>query len=99
MFVALAGLLLFFHDRKKVGNFIAGTDTSQSAQAQQQQGSYDAKGKHTPLPVDHYVFSGMKYDIHFVTVDVTTFGKSKYKLLQVLLSFSLFSLLLDCKGG
>ena len=67
---------MFFCDRKKVGNFIAGNDTSQSAQAEQQ-GSY-ADGKHTSLPVDQYLFLGMKYDIHFLTVDVTTFGKSKY---------------------
>ena len=83
-------IILIFCDRKKVGNFIAGNDTSQSAQAEQQ-GSY-ANGKHTPLPVDQYLFLGMKYDIHFLTVDVTTFGKSKYKLLQVLFSFTLFHL-------
>ena len=81
LFVALTGWsILIFCDRKKVGNFIAGNDTSQSAQ-EDQQGSYDAKGKHTQLPADQYLFLGMKYDIHFVTVDVTTFGKSKYKLL------------------
>ena len=82
----MTGFSYFCFDRKKVGNFIAGNDTNQSAQTEEQ-GSYDSKGKHTPLPVDQYLFLGMKYDIHFVTVDVTTFGKSKYKLLQVLTSF------------
>ena len=71
-----AGFSSWF-DRKKVGNFIAGNDTSQSQQAGQQ-GPYDDKGKHTPLPVDHYMFSGLRFTLHFVTVDVTTVGKSKY---------------------
>lgn len=70
-------LFLYSSDRKKVGNFIAGNDTSQSQQTEQQ-GAYDGKGKHTPLPVDQYLFSGMRFTIHSVTVDVTTVGKSKY---------------------
>ena len=72
--------------RKKVGNFIAGNDTSQSQQTEQQ--GYDGKGKHTPLPVDQYMFSGMRFTIHSITVDVTTFGKSKFsKLFQVEFKF------------
>jgi len=59
--------------RKKVGNFIAGNDTSQQAEQQ-------SKGKHTPLPVDPYPYPGLRFDFHFVTVDVTTVGQSKYKL-------------------
>ena len=63
----------FFTYRKKVGNFIAGNDTSPSQQTDQQA----KKGKHTPLPVDQYPYPGARYDLHFVTVDVTTVGQSK----------------------
>ena len=64
----------FFLDRKKVGNFIAGTDTSQSQSTDQQ----SKQGKHTPLPVDPYYYPGLRFAFHFVTVDVTTVGQSKY---------------------
>ena len=61
-------------DRKKVGNFIAGTDTSQSQQTDQQ-----AKDcKHTPLPVDLYLYPGLRFAFHFMTIDVTTVGSSEY---------------------
>ena len=61
--------------RKKVGNFIAGTDESQ----QRQQSAQDAakKGKHTPLPVDPYPYPGKRFSFHFITVDVTTVGRSE----------------------
>ena len=66
-------LLSYFSSyRKKVGNFIAGNDTSASQQPNQQ-----AKGKHTALPVDPYPYPGLRFAFHFVTVDVTTVGQSK----------------------
>ncbi|CAH3042738.1 unnamed protein product [Pocillopora meandrina] len=61
--------------RKKVGNFIAGNDTSQTQQTDQQ-----AKGNHTPLPEDQYVFPGIRYTLHFVTIDVTTIGQTTFGL-------------------
>ena len=66
--------IVTFLDRKKVGNFIAGTDTSQSQSTDQQ----SKQGKHTPLPVDPHYYPGLRIAFHFVTVDVTTVGQSKY---------------------
>lgn len=77
-------LFIFFTGRKKVGNFIAGNDTSQTQQTDQQ-----AKGKHTPLPEDQYVFPGIRYTLHFVTVDVTTIGQSEH--INLLMDFDITS--------
>lgn len=63
--------------RKKVGNFIAGNDTSQSQQSNQ-----PAQGKHTPLPVDPYPYPGLRFAFHFVTVDVTTVGQTTLGLVS-----------------
>ncbi|KAM7426828.1 hypothetical protein ABFA07_021945 [Porites harrisoni] len=64
--------------RKKVGNFIAGTDTSQSQSTDQQ----SKQGKHTPLPVDPYYYPGLRFAFHFVTVDVTTVGQTTFGLVS-----------------
>ncbi|XP_068725152.1 uncharacterized protein [Montipora capricornis] len=62
--------------RKKVGNFIAGNDTSQSQPPDHQVSA----SKHSPLPVDPYPYAGLRFGFDFVTVGVTTVGHSSFGL-------------------